>query len=177
MAIDAYGMPLHANMMVLNAFKARTYRITMGGSMFALAVIGTKNLSFEDVARAVAALEVVWHRGIKANIVVGREIQPEMCDTNHRFDYALYDIIIPVDIKGLVRNQRPVAIVEDSRDLARLRQREKRLSKDLEKLDIEVFYIHVVNIGTSKEDLIKQDVLKLSTMIYGNNWYRLGVSI
>lgn len=170
-------MPLYANMMVLNAYKARIYKVVTGERVFALAVIGMKNLNFEDIARAAAALEVAWRRGIKANIVVGREIQPEIYGINYRFDYALYDIIIPVDIKGLVKNQRPAAIVEDSRDLARLRQREKRLSKDLEKLDIEVFYIHVADIGTSKEDLIKQDVLKLSTMIYGNNWYRLGVSI
>jgi hypothetical protein len=144
--------------------------------MFALMVIGAKSLSFEDVARAVAALEVVWYRGVKANIVVGREIQPEMIGgINYRFDYALYDINIPIDIKNVVKSQHPVALVEDSRDLAKLRQREKRLNKDLEKLNIDVIYIHVTDVDAGKEDLIKQDVLKLSTMIYGNNWFRLWV--
>jgi hypothetical protein len=153
-------------------------KVLLGENMFALMVIGAKNLSFEDIARAATALEVVWHRGIKANIIVGREIQPEMLGSiNYRFDYALYDIDMPIDIKNIVRSQHPVALVEDSRDLTKLRQREKRLKNDLAKLKIEVFYVHVADMGTGKEDFIKQDVLKLSAMIYGNNWFRLRVDI
>jgi hypothetical protein len=143
--------------------------------VFAVSIINDGgDLYREEVYRALSALMVAWHRGIEGNLIVGKEVNLE--GLTYRFDYVLYSIDVPINIKGIIKGKRPVAIIEDSRDLKRLRSRHRELGKVLAKLGVDGLYVYVTEPDYI-ENLIGQEVLRLGTMTYGNNWYVLGVNV
>lgn len=82
-----------------------------------------------------------------------------------RFDHIAFEINIPIDIKKLLIDSRPVMIVEDSRSKERLMKRKNELSNS--NINIEFLYV---------EPVINKELM-LSLWKNGTGFYRLEVGV
>jgi hypothetical protein len=140
-----------------------------GENMWGILVVG--NINELDLYRGVAALVIAWKKGIRTNVVIGREQSLDVTG-KFKFDNILYELErIPIDVKTLVKGKIPKAIAEDSTDLERLQRRYKEIENTLSSFNINCYYIHVRYLPN------ENIVINLMPIKYNSKWYVLGVGL
>jgi hypothetical protein len=143
-----------------------------GTQMLGVLVVGDlERVGIEDLYTMLASLIAVWGRGLRVNVVIGKEIPIDSIDTNFKFDNVLYKLKkLPIDIKTLIRNEIPKVIVEDSTDMKRLQRRCNELEK-LSNYSIDRYYMHVRYL------LNGNTIIKLTQDEQDLDWYTLEVKL
>jgi hypothetical protein len=142
-----------------------------GTRMLGVLVVGDlERAGIEDLCTMLASLIAVWRRGLRVNVVIGKETPIDSIDTNFKFDNVLYKLKLPIDIKTLIRDEIPKVIVEDSTDMKRLQRRCNELEK-LSNYGIDRYYMHVRYL------LNGNTIVKLTQDEQDLDWYTLEVKL
>jgi len=150
-----------------------TLYIPRGGgvnSMYGLILVGDSGLNVEDIYRLLTALAIAYRNGIHANVTIGKDVSLNI--GSFKFDYVLYRLEkIPIDIKILIKNEQPLAIVEDSTVLKRLESRQREIENLLIQHGISTYYMHV----TTSRNKEKENVI-IKLIEKNPQWYVLEIS-
>ena len=114
--------------------------------MYGMILLG--DINRQDLYRLIGAMIIAWNEGVRANVAVGKEISFNINGLEKlKFDVALYMLKkIPIDLKVLIKDEIPKAVIEDSTDLKNLEYRSKRLSHLPTHYGIDAYYLHVRNL-------------------------------
>jgi hypothetical protein len=139
--------------------------------LYGLVFLGDSELRVEDIFRLLAVFAIAYRNRVRANVVIGKDIAHTINNNTFKFDYMLYEIKkIPIDIKTLIKGERPMAIVEDSTVFKRLQERQKEIGDLLAQHGILAYYMYVT---TSQEREKENIILKLVEK--NPEWYVLEI--
>jgi hypothetical protein len=142
----------------------------MGYDMHGLVFVGNGSLYIEDILKLLASFAIARRNKISANVIIGKDMPFTIGNGMFKFDYILYEVEkIPIDIKVLVKNEQPIAIIEDSTDLKRLKNRQIEIENLLIQHDIIPYYMHVTTPRNKKENIVMKLVEK------SPGWYVLEI--
>jgi len=129
-------------LMVIYAYKLFKNEIFIG-VLYMRAIILLGDIKNEtEIARSMMALLIAWKRGLRSHVIVSGEISLNSY-TGTRFDHVIIDAKIPLDLKAIVENSKPLMVIEDSKSKERLMRRRE----DLRWLDLQKAFVHLVPVA------------------------------